>query len=332
MKLVNNRFLKLALTMALLSILIFFAIPSFAAEDILSKAEAMIKSNKNVEDAKQMIARYLTANETADAYVKVGNLYARVREWSNSVHYLEIASKRNEKSAAIWYELGLVQHQNKETDAAVTSLRKSLAISSTTAKTYTALGEILELSRDKYDARNIYISALAKAGNQALFHSKLCWLNFQDNFLAESINQCQKAVHMNGNDVTSWALLAQTFYQNQQRPKAFDILKKLIAQHPNSALLYRVRGLIYFQEKAYEQAINDLGKAFGLDPSDDEAAIHLARSYFELTYYDRALPIYVEACKLDKDYRFEFLSKQRELSRKDHDDLATQYQLEVDKF
>ncbi|CAM6000335.1 unnamed protein product [Sphagnum balticum] len=279
-----------------------------------------------------MIARFLTANETADAYVKVGTLYARLHHWSDAVHYLEIASKRNDHSASIWYSLALVQHQNKQTDAAVSSLRKSLAISSTTEKTYSALGEILELARDKYDARNIYISALSKVGDRAYYHSKLCWLNFQDNFMAESINQCRKATHLNGNDIVSWALLARSYYQNQQRPQAFDILKNVLAQHPKSALLYRVRGLIYYEEKAYEQAINDLGRAFGLDPSDDEAAIHLARSYFDLGYFDRALPMYVEACRIDKDYRFEFLSKQRELSRKDHEDLATQYQLEVDKF
>jgi len=313
--------------------LVFISTTSaFGAVDILLKAEAMIKAKQNVEDAKQMIARYLTAHETADAYVKVGNLYARVREWPNSVHYLEIASKRDEKNPGILYELGLAQHQNKQTDAAVTSLRRSLTLNPNSEKTYEALGEILELSRDKYDARNIYISALTKMGDRAFFHSKLCWLNFQDNFLAETIAQCRKAVHLNGNDVTSWAILAQAYYQNQQRPQAFDVLKTLLLQHPQSALLYRVRGLIYYSEKAYEQAINDLGRALGLDPNDDEAAINLARSYFELGYYDRALPLYVEACKIDKDYRFEFLSKQRELSRKDHDDLATQYQLEVDKF
>src|ERR1700733_6809097 len=119
-----------------LFLLVMIAVfPAFGAEDILPKAEAMIKAKKNVEDAKQMIAVYLTANETAQAYVKVGNLYARLHEWSNSVHYLEIASHRSEKNASIWYELALAQHQNKQTDDAVASLRRSLTISPKAEKT-----------------------------------------------------------------------------------------------------------------------------------------------------------------------------------------------------
>ncbi len=304
---------------------------AFGADDVISKSEGMLRAGK-VEDAKQLIARFLTSQESAGAYEKVGSLYARLKDWPNSVHYFEIASKRNPRSAKIFYELGLAQHQNKQIEDAVANLRQSLIISSTTAKTYLALGEILELSRDRYDARNIYLSALAKTGESSAIRSKLCLLNFQDNFFSETIKQCTRAVKLNGADTNSWALLGQAYYLSQQRPEAFDVFRKVLKTYPKTALIYRVRGLVYFEEKAYEQAINDLGRAFGLDPADDEAAINLARSYFQLGYFDRALPLFVEACKIDRDYRFEFLAKQRELLRKDHDDLAGKYQEALDKF
>ncbi len=310
--------------------MISLASPSFG-EDVLVKAEKMLKQNRGNEEAKQLIAHFLTEQESAQAYMKVGTLYARLREWPSAVHYLDIASARNEKSSLIWYELAIAQHQNKMVDAAVTSLRRAAAISPKTEKIYWAMGEMLELSRDKYDARNIYLTALSKVGNRPHFHSRLCWLNSQDNFFEQTISQCKMAVKGDASDIASWAILARTYYLDKQRPQALDILKKAIQLFPKGALLYRARGLIYFEEKAYEQAINDLGKAFGLDANDDEAAIYLARSYFELGYYDRALPIYIEACKLDRDYRFEFLAKQRELSRKGSE-LADAYQEAVDKF
>lgn len=314
-----------------LIVLTFLSSFAFGADDIISKSEAMLRAGKP-EDAKQLIARFLTSQESAVAYEKVGSMYARLKDWPNSVHYFEIASNRNPRNAKIFYELGLAQHQNKQIEDAVSSLRKSLAISSTTAKTYLALGEILELSRDRYDARNIFLSALAKTGETAIVRSKLCLLNFQDNFFAETIKQCTRAVKLNGADTNSWALLGRAYYLSQQRPEAFDVFQKALRVYPKSALIYRVRGLIYYEEKAYEQAINDLGRAFGLDPADDEAAINLARSYFQLGYFDRALPLFVEACKVDRDYRFEFLAKQRELVRKDHEDLAGKYQEALDKF
>jgi len=303
----------------------------FAGEDPVSKAEGLLRAGKK-EEGKQLIARYLTTQESASAYEKVGTLYARLRDWPDSVHYFEIASHRDGHNAKIFYKLGLAQHQNKQIDDAVSSLRQSLVMSSTTQKTYLALGEILELSRDRYDARNIFLSALAKTGDAASIRSKLCRLNFEDNFFSETIKQCTRAVSMNGADRDSWALLARAYYLSQQRPEAFKVFQKALFAYPKNSLLYRVRGLIYYEEKAYEQAINDLGKAFGLDPTDDEAAINLARSYFQLGYYERALPLFIEACKVDRDYRFEFLSKQRELARKDRNDLADKYQEALDKF
>ena len=297
----------------------------------LAQAEVLIRSGKT-EDGKQILAHYLTQNETAAAYTEVGALYARMGRWDDSVHYFQIANKRDEKNASILFKLALALHQNKQTDQAVEALRKSIVLSDMVPRTYLAAGEILELSHDRYDARNIYLAAIKKIGNRAEFRKKLCWLYYQDSFFTETLKQCDAAVKLNSGDVVSWTLLARAYYLNQQRPMAFSIFKKLLRRFPKSALTYRARGLIYFEEKAYEQAINDLGRAFGLDPNDDEAAIFLARSYFNLGYYDRALPLYVEANRIDRDYRFEFLSKQRELVRKDRDELANKYQAEVDKL
>jgi tetratricopeptide (TPR) repeat protein len=312
---------------SILLLLVFFLSGHFsnAANSTLAQAEVLIRSGKT-EDGKQILARYLTQNETASAYMDVGALYARMGKWDDSVHYFQIANKRDEKNAVILFKLALAQHQNKQTDEAIESLRKSIVLNDMVPRTYLAAGEMLELSHDRYDARNIYLAAIKKIGNRAEFRKKLCWLYFQDSFFTETLKQCGEAVKLDGRDVVSWTLLARSYYLNQQRPVAFNIFKKLLRRFPRSGLTYRARGLIYYEEKAYEQAINDL------DPADDEAAIYLARSYFNLGYYDRALPLYVEANRIDRDYRFEFLSKQRELVRKDKDELANRYQAEVDKL
>ncbi len=297
----------------------------------LADAEKLFHLGK-VEEAKRAVSAFLADAEGENAYISVGSLFARLRRWPDSVHYLEIATNRNSKNAFAWYALGLAQHQNKNVDDAVASLRKSVSISSTTPKSILALGTILELAQDRYDARQVYQTGITKLGPRADIFARLCWLNYQDSYFADTIKLCTLATNNDAHDVTSWAILGRALYDSQKRKEAFEVLKSTIANHPKEGITYRARGLIYFQEKSYEQAVYDLGKAFGRNPDDDEAGIHLARALFELKNYEQALPIYFETVKLNREYRFEFLSKQRELTQKNKDELAARYQESYEKL
>ena len=168
-----------------------------------------------------------------------------------------------------------------------------------------AFGQILELAGDRYDARTNYSAALLKTKGSALLHQRLCWLLYRDNYFTEAIKHCQAAVRLNPQDDMSWAVLGKSLYENHDKTEAFSVFQKVLTARPRSELTYKARGIIYLNEKTYEQAIADLGKAFALNENDDEAAIGLARSLFESGRYADALPIYVEACKLDRSYRYE---------------------------
>jgi predicted Zn-dependent protease len=297
--------------------------------DLLRNAESLFRAKKS-EEAEQLISKFINNNNNAQAYVQTGNLFARLKRWDDSVHYLEIAVNRKVSDALAWYELGIAQHQSKKIDSAVASMRKSISISSTTQKSVIALGEILELARDRYDAREVYQMGIKKLGDRADLEAKLCWLNFQDTFFKESLITCSKAVKLNPKDFVSATLFAKTLYDSQRQDEAFKMFKGITDKFPRAALAYRARGLIYFQEKGFEQAVSDLGKAFALDAYDDEAGIHLARALFELKHYAQALPIFIEACRLNSVYRFEFITKQRELARKNLSVLASSYQAALD--
>ena len=60
--------------------------------------------------------------------------------------------------------------------------------------------------------------------------------------------------------------------------------------------------------------------------------LFFARTLFELGRYDDARIAYNEACQLDRSDRFEFLSKQRSLEKLHKDELASQYQEDIDKL
>ncbi|MDZ4677335.1 MAG: tetratricopeptide repeat protein [Oligoflexia bacterium] len=313
----------------ILIFLMLFAASAFARDELIETAEKLYRSGR-VPEAKRMIANFITNNETAKGYVEIGHLYSRMRKWPEAVHYLSIATTREPKDAQIWYELGLAQHQNKNVDESIESIRRSISLNPKKSHSVFALGEILEYAHDRYEARQIYIAAIKKLGNQAAIRAKLCWVNYQDSFFAETIRQCSKAVELNPKDDVSWGLLGKTYFDSQVRDKAFKTFKKGLSLNPNSAPIHRARGLVYFEEKSWEQAAVDLGKAFGIDPLDDEAGVYLARALFETGSYEHALPIFSEACRLNRSYRFDFLAKQRDLMRKNLDEIASRYQEVLD--
>jgi tetratricopeptide (TPR) repeat protein len=323
--------MKTLLKVWLVTLGILFSMEVLAVDELIETAEKLYRGGK-VAEAKRMLATYITNNETARGYIQVGHLYARLRKWGDAVHYLSIATSREPRNAQAWYELGLAQHQNKNIDESIESIRHSITISSKTPKSVMALGEILEFAHDRYEARQVYVAGLKKLGENAELRSRLCWVNYQDSFFAETIRQCSKAAAVNPKDDASWALLAKTYYDNQERDKAFKTFKQALSLHPRSSFIYRARGLIYYSEQSWEQAVVDLGKAFGIDAQDDEAGIHLARALFELGNYDHALPVFMEACRLNRDYRFDFLSKQRDLLRKKQDEMASRYQEALDSL
>ncbi|MCC6276996.1 MAG: tetratricopeptide repeat protein [Oligoflexia bacterium] len=299
--------------------------PVWAADARLQLAEMQIR-NKQWPQAKKNITDYLNSQETAAAYVDVGRLYARYRKWPESLHYLEIAFQRESKNPSILYDLALAQHQNKKIDESIESLRQAIRLKPKWSLPVFSLGEILELAQERYEARQVYVEAVKNLGSLAELRSRLCWINYQDGFIDETARQCALATVLNGKDDRSWALLGKSLYDAGKREKAFLALKQGLSKNPTSSFIRRAKGLIYFQEKSYEQAAFELGKAFGLNPQDEESAIHLARSLFEIQEYKHALPVFVEACRLNRVYRFDLSTKARELLRIKKNEEAALYE------
>ena len=98
----------------------------------------------------------------------------------------------------------------------------------------------------------------------------------------------------------AWAKAQQGEY-----PEAIALLSQLIARHPQEAIDYNNRGLVYFQGGQLSQAITDYNTALELDPQLASVYNNRANYYVAcgnlvaaLADYDRAIdlnPIYVRA-------------------------------------
>lgn len=321
---------KMKVNVLSLFVILLFATSVFAA-DYLAQAEAAFLKG-DASRGKQLIASYLSGSDTGETYEKVGAMFARLKKWDESVHYLEIAKNREPQVSTHYYKLGIAYHQAKKPDESVEHFRKALSINSKSIPVILALGDTLEFSGDRYDARQLYTDAVKRKVEDTELYRKLCYLNFYESFWPATINYCTKAIRRNKKDAASAAVLATAYYAAQERNRAFEIFKSAFKYQPDNNLLRRARGLIYFSEKSYEQAAQELGRAAVLNPRDDESMIYLARSLYELGRFEEARVAYFYASKMDIGYRFEFLSKQKDLMKKNRAAMAAEYQQTLEKL
>ncbi|MBK9293654.1 MAG: tetratricopeptide repeat protein [Oligoflexia bacterium] len=297
----------------------------------ISDIELLFRKNQTAQ-AKEKIAAYLSKNDSVKAYENIGALYSRLKNWNEAVHYFEIAHNRQSNSAVIKYKLAIAYHQNNNLEKAAEFLRGSIAINPKFLKAVFALADIMEASGSNYEARQVYQAALKKSGENQEIRSKLCVFDFKEAFWRAAVNNCSKAVEKNKKDTTAWALLATSYFELKSRDRAFEEFKEAMEKNKNSAVLHKARGLLFYREKSYEQAAQDLGKAAALDKFDEETVLFLARTLYELERFTDARVAYKEAARLDGTIRFEFQSKQKDLLKKNQINLASDYQESIDKL
>ncbi|MBV9624466.1 MAG: tetratricopeptide repeat protein [Acidobacteria bacterium] len=73
-------------------------------------------------------------------------------------------------------------------------------------------------------------------------------------------------------------------------PEAEQAFEKLAQANPGIAEIHSNLGLIYFEERKFDQAVPELRRALKLKPSLSKSATVLAMSLSELGYYNEALP------------------------------------------
>lgn len=91
-------------------------------------------------------------------------------------------------------------------------------------------------------------------------------------------------------DVERYAEQGQRALAQEHYPEAEQAFEKLRALQPGVAEIYANLGLIYFEERKYEQAVASLRQALKLKPSLQRSDTLLAISLSELSRYREALP------------------------------------------
>jgi len=79
------------------------------------------------------------------------------------------------------------------------------------------------------------------------------------------------------------------------------MVKKAVSLRPEDGFIIDSLGWVYFAQGRYDEAVEQLEKAFWLVPDDATIAEHLGDALMKKQKYFKALKIYRKALELEKD-------------------------------
>ena len=131
-----------------------------------------------------------------------------------------------------------------------------------------------------------------------------------DDHIPKGIALLEQAVELDPQFAEAWAVLAEAeavsvgyldVSSKEADKRARAHIETAKALDPSLVLPYAVSGLITGTslENNYVEAINELQHALVLDPNNSQALRWLGNFYHTLAYFDKALPLYEQAFKLE---------------------------------
>jgi len=243
------------------------------ASDLLARVD---KTAPDRESSSSLLAevreKALLARGTAQLQLK--NLTAARQDY-------ELAKAIAPKDPVVYNSLAIVSLTENKPEDAISSFETALNVDATN---FDALNGLIVLyGRNKeFDKAHARIDqALISYPNLASLHYlKGQVFGFQQNFqmLEAELN---KSLELDQNYMPAYSALAALYIRSKQEERAIAQYQKIINLRPDNATPYTLIGMLEYQRKNYDAAIESYRKALEKDPNAVIAANNLAWVYAE---------------------------------------------------
>ncbi len=197
--------------------------------------------------------------------------------------YKELIKK--EELPVLYFNLGLIYVNTKETDEAIKCFKKTIELESKFLATYLALGLVYEMDKQPEKAISCYNEALKIDPLSIDFYKQLGRLYHQEGKLKEAEEQYKFILELYPNNTGSYINLTYFYLETEQYKRCIDLLKKAIqlnVKHKDK--LYLLLGSSYQKAKMPDKAEEAYRQAIELNPESDLAHFYLG-AYYE--YHNR---------------------------------------------
>lgn len=283
--------------------------------------------NKNNKKAIDLLAPYSNEISTT-SLIELAKAYEQNNDSLNEIRVLQIYSEKDPNRFRPHYLLGLAYKKNKQYDQAAKSLRQAIDFAPKHRPSYDSLLEIFSLTKQNYESRTLLNDMNRTFGAKKEFSNMMCRLFAIDNFLTEALETCKVAISKNPKYPDNHIYLAQTYYNQDNKPAAERIFRTAGRQFIKSEFVQYAAGEFYLNEKNYPAAIRYLETAVKVNPQTMRAQLTLALALFESRSYEKALEHFINSCKLDKSSETltSLKNSAAKLRQLNQDNLASMYE------
>jgi tetratricopeptide (TPR) repeat protein len=212
-----------------------------------------------------------------ESAVKAGSKSALCRKYTADI----LMSEGRFKEAAAFYSDALVHGAQSDTNGIL-------------------LGRAFLLAGDREGARAAFTKVLEANPANAQARCRVVKILLQDGKKGEAERIFEQA----GQSIRSgWLLLARAelLEADNRLEQAFNSYKEASALLPQEGLPYSGMGRISSKNRDYAKAIEYLGYAMGLDPSNTENLVDMGKAYAATGEDESAIAVYEEALKINPD-------------------------------
>lgn len=266
---------------------------------VREKLSGIYFEKKNYKKVIEILAPF--ANEiSTEGLVNLAKAYTESDDNLNAVRVLQIYVEKEGHRFRPHYYLGLAYKKIKKMDEATKQLRLSIQYAPGHRPSYDELMDIFSITKQNYESRILLNDMVRNFGPKNEFANLSCKLYANDNFLAEALATCKKAIQQNPKHADNHIYLAQAYYNMGNRSAAEKIFKTAGRSFKSSEYTQYAVGEFYLLEKNYPTAVRYLKNAVNLKSDVLRSQFTLATALFESKDHTAALTHFDKACKLDK--------------------------------
>jgi tetratricopeptide (TPR) repeat protein len=199
-------------------------------------------------------------------FISTENKDKKSEQKINNPELLEISNlvKEKPKDAALYFKRSVIYRQLKQDSLAMNDIKKAIALDSTKAYYYSALGDLL------FDHKDV----------------------------SGSLIYIQKAVALDPDDEVAHLKMARVFLFSEEYPKSFVEINTVLRKNVYNPEAYFLKGMCYKYMKDTLKAISSFQTAVQTEPRYAEAHLQLAQ-IFEMQKNPLALNYFENAYKAD---------------------------------
>ncbi len=229
--------------------------------------------------------------------------YARTKDYPNAESSYVLLQQKDTLSAEEYFELAKVYKAVEKPDSAISAYEKASMKDSTMSAIYYDLGTLYMAQKKFAEAASAFQRKIAtdtSAGFQfaSNLNAAICLMQIKE--FNTALGHIKAGLALRPDYIAGWSSLGSCYAQMDSTPQQRAANQKvidLITAGSDSSIeknkdklgeAYRVEGVISFQEKRYERALEYLKKAAAIDPKNCQTNILIANCYVQLKNNDDA--------------------------------------------